>query len=187
MSEAASHYRSNCLPCHGASGVKASEFAEGLHPSAPRLTLPRIQALTDGQLFYTVRNGIMMTGMPGFGASHTDDEIWKVVTFVRHLPNLTDEEQANLKKGQQMDHHHPGGHGADPKGEETDHAGHENNDAAPSIDGVVPPASTKETSEPLRAYGGSSASPAEGTEDHIEHVKPLTGSPDENPHPHSTP
>ena len=37
-----------------------------------------------------------MTGMPAFAPTHTEDEIWKMVAFVRHLPNLTQEERSRL-------------------------------------------------------------------------------------------
>ncbi len=38
-----------------------------------------------------------MTGMPSFGATHKDPEIWKIVGFLRHLPQITRDEQAALK------------------------------------------------------------------------------------------
>ena len=83
------HYRENCADCHGAPGVDADEFAEGLNPPAPDLTLPRVQRRPDGELFWIVSNGIRMTGMPAFKPTHKDEEIWKIVAFLRHLPELT--------------------------------------------------------------------------------------------------
>ena len=52
------HYRENCVTCHGAPGVDASEIGQGLNPPAPDLTLPRVQARPDGELFWIVSNGI---------------------------------------------------------------------------------------------------------------------------------
>jgi mono/diheme cytochrome c family protein len=91
------HYKEMCVTCHGAPGVDASEIGEGLNPPAPDLTLSKVQARTDGQLFWLVQNGIRMTGMPAFGPTHKDEEVWKIVAFLRHLPELTPEEEKQLK------------------------------------------------------------------------------------------
>jgi len=90
------HYRGMCVTCHGAPGVDASEIGEGLNPPAPDLTLPKVQARTDGELFWIVQNGLRMTGMPAFGPTHREEEIWKIVAFLRHLPELTPEEEKAL-------------------------------------------------------------------------------------------
>jgi mono/diheme cytochrome c family protein len=90
------HYRSMCVTCHGAPGVDPSEIGEGLNPPAPDLTLPKVQGRTDGELFWIVQNGLRMTGMPAFGPTHREDEIWKIVAFLRHLPELTPEEEKAL-------------------------------------------------------------------------------------------
>ena len=91
------HYREMCVSCHGAPGVDASEAGEGLNPPAPDLTLERVQRRTDGELFWIVQQGIRMTGMPASGPTHKDQEIWKIVAFLRHLPRITKDEQAALK------------------------------------------------------------------------------------------
>ena len=93
------HYREMCVFCHGAPGVDASEAGEGLNPAAPDLTIESVQRRPDGELFWIVQNGIRMTGMPAFGGTHKDAEIWKIVAFLRHLPQITKEEQAALKTG----------------------------------------------------------------------------------------
>jgi mono/diheme cytochrome c family protein len=91
------HYRGMCLNCHGAPGVDASEAADGLNPPAPDLSLPRVQKRTDGELFWIVQNGIRMTGMPAFGTTHKDEEIWKIVAFVRRLPELPPDDVKALR------------------------------------------------------------------------------------------
>ncbi len=93
------HYRQMCVACHGAPGVDASEVGDGLNPPAPDLTIPKVWRRTDGEIFWIVQNGIRMTGMPAFGPTHKDEEIWKIVAFVRHLPELGADEQKELKKG----------------------------------------------------------------------------------------
>ena len=90
------HFKEMCVTCHGAPGVDASEIGDGLNPPAPDLTLTRIQARPDGELFWIVQTGIRMSGMPAFGPTHKDREIWAIVAFLRHLPSLTPEEEKAL-------------------------------------------------------------------------------------------
>jgi mono/diheme cytochrome c family protein len=99
-------YREMCVMCHGAPGVDASAIGDGLNPPAPDLTLPKVQARTDGELFWIVSNGIRMTGMPGFGPTHKEETIWKVVAFVRHLPELSKDEEKALAAGHEEEHEH---------------------------------------------------------------------------------
>jgi mono/diheme cytochrome c family protein len=101
------HYREMCVSCHGAPGVDPSEAGVGLNPPAPDLTLARVQKRTDGELFWILQNGIRMTGMPAFGPTHKDEEIWKLVAFLRHLPELTPEEEKLLGPGEGREEAHP--------------------------------------------------------------------------------
>jgi len=114
LKEGLAHYRENCLGCHGASGVDAAEYGEGLNPPAPDLALPRIQKRPDGELYWIVSNGIRMTGMPAFSPTHKEAEIWKIVAFVRHLPEISPDEEKQLRASEESsDHHHDGD--AEPK------------------------------------------------------------------------
>lgn len=109
------HYRENCVVCHGGPGVDAGEIGQGLNPPAPDLTLPRVQARPDGELFWIVGNGIRTTGMPAFSPTHKPEELWKIVAFMRHLPELTDAEQKALKAGgEEAEHHHEEGEAGKP-------------------------------------------------------------------------
>src|ERR1700756_982027 len=89
VADGLSHYREHCLICHGAPDVPSEEFSMGLNPPAPALDEKQIQDLPDGELFWIVKNGIRWSGMPGFGEAHEDADIWKIVSFARHLPQLT--------------------------------------------------------------------------------------------------
>lgn len=102
------HYRENCLDCHGARDVDTSEFARGLNPGPPMLDMDDVQRMSDGELFWVISNGVRATGMPAFSPTHSKEEIWKIVAFVRRLPKLTDAEVAALKKGREAEeeHHH---------------------------------------------------------------------------------
>jgi len=103
------HYRENCLPCHGAPGVDPAEYQEGMNPVPPGIDADAVQHDTDAELFWVVKNGIRMTGMPAFGVNHKDEEIRDIVAFVRHAPQLTDAERQALKSGEGVEEHHHGG------------------------------------------------------------------------------
>ena len=108
LREGLSHYKENCVTCHGAPGVTPGEIGKGLNPPPPDLTIERVQARTDGELFWIVSQGIRWTGMPAFAPTHREEEIWRIVAFLRHLPKLTEEERAALKAEteEEEEHHH---------------------------------------------------------------------------------
>jgi mono/diheme cytochrome c family protein len=99
------HYRENCLVCHGAPGLPATELAKGLNPPAPSLGKEESDT-PDGELFWVTKHGIRLTSMPAFGPTHTDEEIWKIVAFLRHLPDLSAEERDFLREATEDEAHH---------------------------------------------------------------------------------
>ena len=107
LAEGREHYVENCLPCHGAPGVKPAEFAQGMNPTPPDID-GALQNYTDAQLFWVIKNGIRATGMPAFGVNHKDDEIAAIAAFVRHTPKLSPEERKELAATPREDHHHEG-------------------------------------------------------------------------------
>ncbi|MGA7485778.1 MAG: cytochrome c [Xanthobacteraceae bacterium] len=81
-----------CANCHGAPGVEWAKFSEGLHPGPPDLKEIADQR-TPEQLFWVIKNGINMTGMPSFGAIEVpDEEIWTIVAFIKKLPSVSDDD-----------------------------------------------------------------------------------------------
>jgi mono/diheme cytochrome c family protein len=98
------HYTGVCVLCHGAPGVKPSEFGQGLNPPAPDLW-GDTQDMNDGQLFLVIKDGVRMTGMPSFGTAEEDEHIWQVVAFVRHLPRITPQERSSLRAAIEQRHH----------------------------------------------------------------------------------
>jgi mono/diheme cytochrome c family protein len=79
-----------CPTCHGGPGVSWAKFSEGLHPDPPDLK-EVVDALSPSQLFWVVKNGINMTGMPSFAqAGAKDDEIWSIVAFLKKLPSVSE-------------------------------------------------------------------------------------------------
>jgi mono/diheme cytochrome c family protein len=91
-------FRTHCVDCHGAPGVDPTEAGASLNPPAPGLTLARVQARSDGELKWIVSNGIRMTGMPAFGASRSEEEVWQLVAALRRLPELSPEERQMLAR-----------------------------------------------------------------------------------------
>ncbi len=92
-------FRTHCLDCHGAPGADPTDGGASLNPPAPGLTLPRVQARPDGELFWIVSRGVRMTGMPAFGPSRSEAEIWQLVAALRRLPRLTEGERRSLAVG----------------------------------------------------------------------------------------
>ena len=81
-----------CINCHGGPGVNWAKFSEGLHPDPPDLKEIANERAPQ-QLFWVIKNGINMTGMPSFGAIEVpDQEIWTIVAFVKKLPSVTNDD-----------------------------------------------------------------------------------------------
>lgn len=82
--EAFSHY---CVACHGVDGQNTGvPFADHMSPPIPSLASDDVQRYTDGQLKWILDNGIRPSGMPGSKGTLSDDELWSIVAFLRHLP-----------------------------------------------------------------------------------------------------
>lgn len=97
MAEARGHFANHCAICHGNNGSGATEIGRNLYPKAPDMRLPQTQKLTDGELYYTIHNGIRLTGMPAWGGDGEDDDSWKLVLFIRHLKQLTPAEEHEME------------------------------------------------------------------------------------------
>jgi mono/diheme cytochrome c family protein len=82
--DAFSHY---CVACHGMDGQNTGvPFADKMSPPVPSLESAEVQSYTDGQLKWVIDNGIWPSGMPGSKGTLSDDEIWSIVAYLRHLP-----------------------------------------------------------------------------------------------------
>jgi mono/diheme cytochrome c family protein len=79
-------YAINCSLCHGEDGRATSPMGRWMYPRAADLSSPQTQSYSDEQLFWVVKNGIRLSGMPGFGKLETDEHIWNVVDHLRTLP-----------------------------------------------------------------------------------------------------
>jgi mono/diheme cytochrome c family protein len=92
------HFADHCATCHANDGSGNSEMGPNLYPKAPDMRLAETQNLTDGEIFYIINNGVRLTGMPGWGRSHTPEDTWKLVLFIRHLPQMSAEEKKEMEK-----------------------------------------------------------------------------------------
>ncbi len=79
-----------CTTCHGGPGVMWAKFSEGLRPDPPDLK-EIVGDLTPAQIFWVVKNGINMTGMPSFATAEVpDQEIWAIAAFAKKLPDISE-------------------------------------------------------------------------------------------------
>ncbi|MFU8813835.1 MAG: c-type cytochrome [Pseudomonadales bacterium] len=84
------HYDTECKICHGAPGSDASHLGQGLRPTPPDLAVT-VGRWEPAEIFWIIKHGIRMTGMPAWGLHYSDDELWSTVAFVRGLPDMTGE------------------------------------------------------------------------------------------------
>jgi len=95
------HYARYCAMCHANDGGgKNTPIGGGLYPKPPDLR-GDTQHHTDGELFYIIENGVRFTGMPAFGTGQEDPagakQVWQLVHFIRHLPEITKGEMDHMK------------------------------------------------------------------------------------------
>jgi Cytochrome C oxidase, cbb3-type, subunit III len=93
------HYEDMCGGCHGGPSGERSEIGKGLNPQAPDLA-DAVPAWSPRQLFWIVKNGLKMTGMPSFGKTHDDNQVWSIVAFIEQLPGMSYEQYQEMKHGQ---------------------------------------------------------------------------------------
>jgi mono/diheme cytochrome c family protein len=83
------HFADHCATCHSNDGSGHTLFGQGLYPKPPDLRAAATQNKSDGELFYTIQNGVRLSGMPAFSEAHTPAQTWRLVLFIRHLPQIT--------------------------------------------------------------------------------------------------
>ena len=97
LAQAQAHFADHCAICHANNGSGNTEIGRNLYPKAPDMRLPQTQNLTDGELYYTIHNGIRLTGMPAWGTDEKDEDSWKLVVLIRHLPQLSPAEEREME------------------------------------------------------------------------------------------
>lgn len=90
IAEGGQIYVQTCAVCHGQPGVDPTPIAKGLNPTPPDLF--RATREPDPQEnFQFIKHGIKMTGMPAFGPTQSDDQVWALVAFLNVLPGIKPE------------------------------------------------------------------------------------------------
>jgi mono/diheme cytochrome c family protein len=79
-------YATDCSMCHGSDGHTPTDSGRWMYPRAADLTSPEVQRYRDRELFWIVKNGIRLSGMPAFGRVESDEHIWNLVHYLRTLP-----------------------------------------------------------------------------------------------------
>lgn len=94
ISAGGEHYGLDCSVCHSDDGHGQTPAGEWMYPRASDLTSKRVQSYSDQELFWIIRNGIRLSGMPAFGEVETPDHIWDLVSYVRTLPDNSQHQTA---------------------------------------------------------------------------------------------
>ena len=95
-----------CVTCHGAPGVERGTLGKGINPKPPNLA-KEAGEWSDRELFWITKHGIKLAGMPAFGVTHSDEELWAIVAFLRRLETMSAEEYRRLATEPAM-HAHAG-------------------------------------------------------------------------------
>lgn len=98
LAAGASAYKSMCQHCHAGPGVEREKWADGMRPRPPHL----VEAAAEwepSEVYWIIRHGIKMSGMPAFGPTHDDETLRGIAAFVKELPAMTPERYASMGKG----------------------------------------------------------------------------------------
>ena len=103
LAAAKEHWADHCATCHANNGNGESMLGKTMYPRPPDMRQPPTQLQSDGELYYTINNGVRLSGMPAFGpagdpAGDNASDSWKLVCFIRHLPQLTPSEVDEMQK-----------------------------------------------------------------------------------------
>lgn len=83
-------YDAHCVICHGTAkgDASASPVAKGLYPQPPQLASDGVEDDPEGESFWKIQHGIRMTGMPSWAGALSEQEIWTLALFLKHMDKL---------------------------------------------------------------------------------------------------
>lgn len=90
-------YGENCSVCHGVADGRASTIAAGLYQNAPQLAKDGVEDDPEGVTYWKIYHGIRLTGMPSFGKALSDNQVWAVAMFLKHMDKLPPQAQRAWK------------------------------------------------------------------------------------------
>src|ERR1700732_3397805 len=73
------HFSYHCAPCHSDDGGGQTVFGKGLYPKPPNLRAAGTQNKSDGELYYTIDNGVRLSGMPALSDVHIAEQSWRLI------------------------------------------------------------------------------------------------------------
>lgn len=97
MAAGAKIYREHCAHCHGLPDQPANATAKGMFPKPPQLFVKMVTDDPPGETYWKVANGIRLTGMPGYRAALSTEQIWQVSLLLAHADELSPANRAALK------------------------------------------------------------------------------------------
>ncbi|HTX39169.1 MAG TPA: c-type cytochrome [Bryobacteraceae bacterium] len=98
LADARAHWADHCAACHANNGSGDTEMGKHFDPPAPDMRAAETQHKSDGELFFIIQNGVRMSGMPAWGANGHEEDSWKLVHFIRHLPHMTAQEELDMQR-----------------------------------------------------------------------------------------
>jgi len=93
LTEGARQYEANCAMCHGGAKAKISPLQNRFSPPPPQL-INRIPHDPPSWIFWVTKHGVRMTGMPAWDGILSDEDIWKIVAFIKNSGSLPPETRA---------------------------------------------------------------------------------------------
>ena len=97
--EGMAHWADHCATCHANNASGDTMYGKTMYPRPPDMRQKDTQDMSDGELYYTIKNGVRLSGMPAFGDPGDDDmDSWRLVAFIRHLPQLTPAEETEMQR-----------------------------------------------------------------------------------------
>lgn len=120
-----SDYVEMCAQCHGEPDKPSSILRQGLNPAPPDLE-HLTEARTAAEMFWIINNGIRMTGMPAFGKTHQENEIWPVVAFLQSAKGITSTEYRLMKNEAESYGHHKSTSHVNEQGDDQHHPNESN-------------------------------------------------------------
>lgn len=94
-------YLAHCSFCHGTarSDAPPTPLAKGLYPKPPQFVTDGVEDDPEGVTFWKIKHGIRLTGMPAWTGSLSDQQIWTVALFLKHMDKLPPEAETAWKAG----------------------------------------------------------------------------------------
>ena len=96
LADGAKEYEEHCAFCHGGAAAKISPMQRKFSPGAPQLT-NRIPRDSEPWLYWVTKHGVRMTGMPAWDGVLSDDDMWKIVAFIKNSDKLPPDVAATWK------------------------------------------------------------------------------------------